>query len=173
MSINKQNLPLILGISLPVLMILFVVGSIILPGMFTQPETNFLFTVDDRYYGNYRRYAVENGKVAERPAPAVTDRESEFYKEGTARIYLYDAAKDSTKQIDLQEAQTYTLSTESKSPDGFEVTMGSGDGGFPFFFGGSNYGERYLKGHGVSRRINTGSESTYYGNFYFLGWILP
>ena len=38
----KKHIPLIIGISIPILMILFVAGSIYLPGLFIKPGYNFL-----------------------------------------------------------------------------------------------------------------------------------
>ena len=43
MEIIKKNITLILGISIPILMILFVAGSIYLPGLFIKPHFNFLY----------------------------------------------------------------------------------------------------------------------------------
>lgn len=170
---KKEHLPLIIGISLPILMILFVLGSVYVPGWLSQPQTDFIYSVGDGYNSGYKKYTVQNGKIILEPIPATSDPyQKEMYENTSARIYYYDTEKDSSRLLSFEEAQAFTLNTETRSPDGYEVTTGNSNGDFGFIFGGGGRGW-YLKGHGVSRKINTGSNDYYYGNLYFLGWVLP
>ncbi|MDE2439283.1 MAG: hypothetical protein KGN01_07890 [Patescibacteria group bacterium] len=172
MEFIKKNITLIVGISIPVLMILFVAASIYLPGLFVQPKYNFLYVSgDDYYYYNQYQYSVQNGKLVRNE---ITRPEGQTYPpQRDVKLYVYDVAKNESKEISFAEAQNLNLDSSNVSPDGFEVTYGSrGDGFFPFFFySGTDYNNRYLKGHNVSKKLNLQLSGSYYNNFRFIGWI--
>lgn len=63
MQFIKKHITLVVGISIPILMILFVAASIYLPGLFIQPKFNFLYACDHYYYGDHDQYSVRNGKL--------------------------------------------------------------------------------------------------------------
>lgn len=177
MGIIKKNITLLLGFSIPVLMILFVAGSVYLPGFFIKPHFNFLYvSADDYYYYNYnngRQYSVRDDRLVK---TEIKPPKNVNYKppRADAKLYLYDVAKDRSKEISFADAQRLNLDPNIKSPDGFEIVDGSRDHGcFPFFPpGGADYNARYLKGHDVSKKLNLqlNGSSDYY-NFRFLGWI--
>ena len=169
MEIIKKNITLVLGISIPILMILFVAGSIYLPGLFIQPKFNFFYVSDDYYYNQYQ-YSVQNEKLVRSEIQKPENKNYQPPRE--VKLYVYDVAKNESREIPFEEAQNLNLDSNSTSPDGFEVAYGSrGDGFFPFFFySGTDYNTRYLKGHNVSKKLNLQSSGSYY-NFRFLGWI--
>lgn len=167
----KKNLSLILGISIPILMILFVAGSIYLPGIFIQPHFNFLYVNrDDYYYG--QQYAVQNGRLVKNE---IKQPENGNYNppRGEPKLFIHDVVKNESKEVSFEEAQKLDLDSNIKSPDGFEVVYGSRGGAiFPFFFyPGTDYNSRYLKGRNVSKKLNIQLSESYYYNFRFLGWI--
>lgn len=170
MGFMKKNITLVIGVSIPILMILFVAGSIYLPGLFVQPKYNFLYVVDDNYY-TQQQYSVQNNRLIKsefvqpesknpRPVPA-------------SRLYLYDMEKNESQEIPFENAQLLNLDSRAQSPDGFEVVQGNRNGGDLFFiFGsGSDYNTRYLKGNGVSKKLNLDLNRNGYYNFRFLGWV--
>ncbi len=176
MGIIKKNITLLLGFSIPILMIMFVAASVYLPGLFIKPHFNFLYVSADDYYYNYnngRQYSVRDGRLVK---TEITPPKNASYKppRGNAKLYLYDVTKDQSKEISFADAQRLNLDPNLRSPDGFEIVDGSRDYGFfPFFpAGGTNYNARYLKGHGVSKKLHLqlNGTSDYY-NFRFLGWI--
>ena len=185
METIKKNITFVLGISIPVLMILFVAASIYLPRFFApQPKVNFLYTSEDRdyYYGNVRQYGVQNGKIIEiQQIPQPEKRTSAFLPSDVAppalpliepKFFVHDVIKNESKEISFDQTQELNLDSRIKSSDGFEVVYGNRDNGFPFF-SGTDYNARYLKGHGVSTKLNLQSSGPYYNdNFQFLGWIL-
>lgn len=176
MELIKKNITLVIGISIPILMILFVAGSIYLPGLFTKPHFNFLYVSGDdssSYYNNGYQYSVQNNKLVKNE---IKQLENQNYNppRGESKLYFYDVKKDESREISFEEAQNLNLGSNIKSPDNFEVVYGSrGDGFFPFFWGGgTDYNTQYLKGHNVSKKLNLQlSGSSYYHNFRFLGWI--
>lgn len=174
MEFIKKNITLVLGISIPILMILLVAGSIYLPGLFIHPKYSFLYVSgDDYYYNNGQRYFVENSRLKKNEITQPEDTNN-YPPRGEAKLFIHDVAKNESKEIFFEEAQKLNLDTNNTSPDGFEVVYGGGEGGiFPFFYsGGTDYNARYLKGHNVSKKINVQlSGSYYYNNFRFLGWL--
>ncbi len=153
-------------------MILFVAGSIYLPGLFIQPHFNFLYESGDTYYyNNGMRYAVQNGQLVENTIRTPEPPNNNLPPAET-KLFIYDVIKNENKQISFEEARNLNLDSNNISPDGFEVVYGSrGDDFFPFFWGGgTDYDTRFLKGHNVSKKLNLQSTGSYY-NFHFLGWV--
>lgn len=173
MEFIKKNITLVLGISIPILMILAVAISIYLPGLFVKPQYNFLYVSDDGYYYNGYEYTVNNGKLI-RNEMQQPENGNYYPPRGESKLYIYNVEKNDATEIIFDQAQNLSLDSNVKSPDDFEVVTGShGDGFFPFFFGGDNtdYNARYLKGHNVSKKLNLQLKgSYYYNNFRFLGW---
>ncbi len=171
MEIIKKNITLVLGISIPILMILFVAGSIYLPGIFIKPKYDFLYlSGDDYYYGGQNMYSVQNDRLVKN-IWEIGKNDARYSQE--PKLFIHDIAKNESREISFEEAQKLNLDSNIKSPDGFEVVYGSkGDGIFPFFFYSStDYNTRYLKGHNVSKKLNIQLSGSYSYNFRFLGWI--
>jgi len=172
----KKNLSLILGISIPILMVLFVIGSIYLPSFFIKPNYNFLYTLEISYMdyplseGAYR-YSVKNNELIREYIDA-SDKEK-LYISGQ-ELFFYDVAQNVSREISFEEAQKLSLNTNLESPDGFEIVYGSrGEGIFPFlFWSGYDYNSRYIKGHYLSKKLNIQSYTDRYYFFDFLGWIM-
>lgn len=178
MQFIKKNITLVVGISIPILMILFVAGSIYVPGLFVQPKFNFLYVSGDEHYYNQSQYSVQNEKLVRSQIQNGGLRGKPYNQiyppPREVKLYIYDVAKNESKEISFEEAKNLKLDSNNLSPDGFEVTYGSrGDGFFPFFFlSERDYNTRYLKGHNVSKKLNLALNSgSYYNNFRFIGWI--
>lgn len=174
----KKNISLIVGVSIPILMILFVAGSIYLPGFFVKPPRfNFLYASGDEYPYGAHQYVVQGGTVIKNENNKPQNQNQyprEVPQAPSEKLLIHDVIKNESKEVSFEEAQSLSLDSNAVSPDGFEVVYGSNGGGMlPFFYSGSDYNSRYLKGHGVSRKLNTvmAGGSRYYNNFNFLGWI--
>lgn len=165
----KENTSLIIGLAIPILMILFVAGSIYLPGLFVNPQYDFLYSVGDAYYSG-QQYNVIDGKL-QSPLPLPSGLPTHLPRQ-EPKFYMHDVKSNQSREVTLQQAQAFFLDTKPQSPDGFEAVYGSrGDGIFPFFFWtGTDYNSRYLKGRNVSKKLNLQFPGSYY-NFRFLGWI--
>ncbi len=162
----RKHLPLLIGIAIPVLMVLLVAASIIIPGMLVQPQYGFLYLTTSDYSSNWE-YSVEKGQLTKKKARTPGDTGSE------PTLYLHDITTNTSRAVTFEEAQKLKLDPVQISPDGFEVVQGQ-SGDF-LFFGGSHYpGSYYIRGHGVSKRLPLKTEGRYYyGGYQFLGWILP
>jgi len=172
MKINKQNWPLFLAFTAPVLLILLVIGSIYIPNLFKKPQYNFIYSQGSYY----RNYAVNSAgqiyRLAGQPNPPIPPPQvSQDYPQ----LYYYDVTKASSTPISFEQAQSYQLNASMTSPDGYNVGFGShADGIFPLFISTSpDYNSRFLQGHGSSRKLNLASEPDYYNNYFqFVGWVI-
>ena len=175
----KKNLPLIAGIAIPIALILFVTGSIYIPGIFIHPRYNFLYA-SGGFYG--RPYQVIDGHLA-----IATDTATQaagtpaapmpgYPPGGQQTFFVYDVATNQSHEISPADAVQLTLDANEQSPDGFTVVSGnSGSGFFPFFSGSTgDYNARYLEGHNMSRKLNLSATTGNYPypySFRFIGWI--
>lgn len=172
---KKNNIPLILGMLIPVFMIIFVAVSIYLPALFTQPKYDFLYAAGGDYY-LLNSYAVQNSKLIKNEVnyPANYLNSSGLPK-AEPKLYVYDMAKNVSREVSFEEAQRLKLNSENISPDGFEVVSGTEDFSiFSIFFSrGDFYGAKYIRGHGISKRLNLHKENDYwYHNIRFIGWLI-
>ena len=169
----KENISLIVGLSIPLLMILFIGLSIYLPGLFVQPRYNFLYASGGDY-SSIKKYDVKNEKLIEGDVKYPEKYEG-VKKE--PKLFMHDILKNESREISFEEAQKLILDDHTKSPDGFEIVSG-GYGGdiFSLFYSHSNYGKQYIKGHNVSKELNIRMSNSsrdyyYYQNFEFIAWI--
>lgn len=172
----RKNLSLFIGISLPIIMIAIVAASVYLPRLWASPpQVNFLYSMADSYdvYGEY--YSVESGilkkqETADKNSP--TDPAIPKPIITKSRLYLHDVVTNKSREVTFAEAQKFQLDYSIVSLDGFEIVHGNSGGGF-FLFGSSqsDYNSRFLRGHGISIKMNLISSPEYSYSFRFLGWV--
>jgi len=175
----KKNLSLILGISIPLIMVLIIIISIYIPPFFAHPKYNFLYMTSARVYENAKIYTVINGKLEKRElvkddAIPIDGKAATFVNADiidTPHFFIYDIIKNESTEITFEQARVLILEPNVLSPDGFKVVQSEGNYNF-FIFSSRNYDyyAKYIKGHGVSQKIN--SRFDYDNNFSFLGWII-
>lgn len=167
---SKKNLPLLLAISIPVLMVVLVAVSIYVPGMFVHPHINFLYSTGDDVYGQ-PQYFVQGNTLVKADISSSTSRD---IATGPIKLYVHDVSANSNHEVTYEEASMFNLDPDTTSSDGFEIVHGSSGSNFPFLFFETNddYNTWYLKGHTISKKLNLQiSGESYYNNFRFLGWI--
>lgn len=186
---KPSHVPLVIGISLPFLLIVIVMLLVYVPSMFVRPAYDFLYTTTIYDYrgcetlagtdtslapdrgGNctYTTYSAENGQVVERIV-----RNS--YESRAQELYLYDVDRDSARKVTYEEVSKLTLNTESRSPDGFSIERKYGHSGiFEIFGGGYNERSWVLKKGIASKTLSVpNSDAYYYGgdDMRFLGWVI-
>ncbi len=166
---NKPNISLIIGIIIPIAMILFVAGSIYLPGLFVKPSYNFLYvTYRDYYYGQY--YSVQNSTLIKGDIYPNTNYGNQSL--GVIKLYIHDVKANTNKEISFEDAQKLTIDSNSISPDGFKIVYGKRSRNDIFFpYSWNDKDSRYLEGHRVSKKLDLQLLDNSYNTFYFLGWI--
>ncbi len=174
---NTKNLPLIIGIALPIIFILIISVIIFTPSLSIKPSHNFIYTTENQYYYGYDQgyknmYKIENGRVALEPLPV---RPTPYvYKGDMPTLYIYDVRTDSSHQISFSEAQSLSLDPGPSSPDGYTVSYQYGHDGIFELFGSNNDNNGYFVSKGNGKKKLSGLTSDIYrnqGNFKFIGWI--
>ena len=109
---NKKNIPLIVALAIPILMIVLTAGSIYLPSLFVKPTSDFIYLIGGNYcYG--KQYFVQGGRLAY--APAVNDhcRDAVPVRSRCSRFYqvcepllVSDRRRPRAQQAHLAEAVT-------------------------------------------------------------------
>ena len=101
--IVKKNIPLILSLSIPILMIIFVAASIYLPGIFIKPKYDFIYITGDSDYR--QEYTVKNNKLVYYPI-----RKPDYYTPSLkeTKIFLYNVNHDKNREISFEEVAAQT-----------------------------------------------------------------
>lgn len=171
----RRNASLIAGILIPVVMLLFVAGTAVLPGLLMHPEYDFLYvTGNDHYRAKQgrlqpiQRYRVEKDKlIVSEPA---ADAAQDYNPLRDVKLYLHDVAKNRSREISEADAQRLELDTARVSPDGYSVVQNYQAGLMMLFAPSSNRNARYLVGKWLSRQLELETPNTY-TQVRVLGWI--
>jgi len=165
MSEKKKNVPLIVALSIPVLMVVLITISIYVPTLFIKPQFDFIYSTGRDYCYNFK-YSVQNENLIQNEIKNKNENRN-CRNNREPRLFYFDVQSFASKEITFDEAQKYTLDNRYKSQDGFEIV--SGHRSFDiFFFGGSSYYDKYIKKGAFNRSIKI--QGTYY-DFKFLGWV--
>ncbi len=187
---NKTKI--IIAVALPVLILLFVVGSVLLPRLFFTPQYDFIYTLESgcgyACNGNgWLPYSVTTagtgtlGSLQKNPLPEIASPGADGMIQPPAvpkganphypKLYLYQARTNSFSEISFEKANSLgRLTGDGSAPDGTVVSNGYGYGGRGLFgelFGGGyyNYDKLYLKNGAWSKEItiqNSASPDRYY-----------
>ena len=178
---NNKNLPLIVGIALPVVFIIIISVVIYLPALFVNPAHNFLYSISTDYYAYNQGYAntfsVKNNHLVLVPSQQLT-RVGDVYKDTAFRadmppLYEYDLKTDTSHEISFEEASKLTLDPGPSSPDGYQVKYEyNNDGVFELFGSSGTRNSFYISKGSSQKRLSglSGNQSWYEGNFKLIGW---
>lgn len=166
--INKEKLPLLVGILIPIGLVVLVFAYSFIPTLLVKPQYDFLYAKQD--YDD-SKVQVISGKLtiteSERDSYDYYEEEDEYSVRSTPdpEIYYYSVSTSTSKRVSIDEAMNYKLLGESNSPDGFRVGRNSSGGSvFPFYFSDEDDG-LYLLGKGLKKKVG----SDYY--LKFVGWV--
>lgn len=200
---NKAHkIKIIIGVSLPVLVILLAMAVTFLPNLFFNPKYDFIYALNDRQSSDYSYYYMNNGNVYDvvdgkltmskpvlRPEYVSKVGQPGYEKiqdfAPTQSLYRYKVATNTFEPITFEKAQAFTLTGNGSAPDGTILDN-------PGYYRGSVTEELFVGSYrgdddinlmlrnGVwSKKIsitNVGSNyyRSYYGgrDFNFLGWVV-
>ncbi len=193
----RENLVLLAGIALPVLMMVgFLVASSLPQGVNNPPQYDLVFFVDDYGSGGGTnipvavKLVVKNGVLVAQYAPVATENSYSAWK----KIYRYEAATRTIREIpfgfpsDLDSITTLReepvaglqgarLDTRLQAPDGYELANDDyrGDGLIGDLFWRSGTGRPRLRNGASSVPLDLAADtqSYIYSNVQFLGWVVP
>lgn len=168
---KKENITLIIGLSIPVVMVLFIAGAIYLPSFFIHvdpPKYNFMYMINNG--GDGFHYSIEKTLLTRKEIK----KKNSYYNPNRRQVkfFIHDLKSHKNKELSFEDAAKVILNTNFESPDGFKVENGRRSYGFFPFYSRSNYYTRYLTKEGYSEKLklHTNTSNTYY-NFRFLGWL--
>jgi hypothetical protein len=185
----KENLVLVIGLALPVLLIVLFFVATVIPKMYsTPPQYEVLFSVQDYNYQNKLDYTIDfkvkNQQLMVKAKK--TDGKDNYYN--SKKLMAYDAKTEAMREITidtskfaddaeilLEETKNMTVDTAMAAPDGYVMENqyygNNGLIGGLFGGGGRNHGYRLKKGN-VGYKINTPQNNYYYDQLHFIGWVV-
>jgi hypothetical protein len=188
----RQNLPVIIAIALPVLLVIIIAILATLPNFGPRPQYDFIFT-DSASRINYHTnngcevysqyYAVEDTKLVkkdyvlnvfdERDIADPCKGYQQVSKKDVPNLYLYNIEAEIIQPITFEELNTIAIKGTQISPDGFSVGKRFMDRGILDLFGGNNSGVFVSKKNNHIRlNIDSYNGSFYYTNeFNVVGWV--
>ncbi|PIT92218.1 MAG: hypothetical protein COU08_03510 [Candidatus Harrisonbacteria bacterium CG10_big_fil_rev_8_21_14_0_10_42_17] len=171
---TAKNIPLMIGIAIPLLMVVFVALAIYLPGATLEPQFDFLYYTGGNF--GFDGFRLEQGHVAFFEAEVSEDQKPFLprYPEQELKLYRHNVLTDTSVVLTLEEAQLLTLDSNPISPDGFRLTQGRGGDGFsffPFFYNGGDYRTWYLTTKRASKPLTLQVGENSYYDVTFLGWV--
>ena len=163
---KKKDLSLIFGVSIPLLMIIFVAFSIYVPKILAEdPQYDFLYYVTEGKYNsdkNESYYTVRKGLIN-----FVDNNPQENFQEKSI-ILRHDVSENKSFEVSFDEIRFLELQPTYQSPDGYELVDSYGGDVLYFDVG---YDELFLKGYNVTTKMNIFNTNIYFNQFNFLGWI--
>ncbi len=193
----KENLPIIIGLSIPVVMVLVIAGVIYGQQIFSSvpaPTQNFVYALGNNVVGvslypyaasvpsepcATEYYRVASGTLKKFPTDP-KERSMAYCKDVSLiqtepSFFLYDVATKQNTQLTFEEVSKLTIDNVIKSKDGYEYTQNidrRNSGIFDLFGGGNyDYTARYLKNGSHYEKVSLQFPSGYSYGDVFLGWI--
>jgi hypothetical protein len=195
--IIKENFVLIIGITLPVLLMTgFMLASSIPQTLTDPPQYDLVFSTVDYSSANANniplsvRLVVKEGVLIAQYTRNKNTNNYNYWK----KLYIYESSTRTTRELpfgypadmskitDMREEPVEPLmgkklSTTLVSPDGYELSFDgySHSGLLNGIFGGGHSSEPRLRKGASSIRLISGDSriSFYYGNVEFVGWVVP
>jgi len=193
----KENLPIVIGLSIPVIMVLIIAAVIYGEQTFSSvpaPTQNFVYALGDSVVGasvyGYapsvpsnpcasEYYRVASGTLKKYPVDP-KDKNDLYCKDMVGEqkepmFFLHDVSTNLSTRLSFEEATLLRLDNTPKSKDGYEYTqnINRGDIGLFGIFGGGNYdyNARYLKNDSRYEKMNLQIPTETYYPDIFLGWV--
>jgi hypothetical protein len=188
----KENLVLVVGLTLPILLILIFFVSTVIPKLMSPPpQYEMLFTTKQYDYQNKPDYLIDFLVKNQKLMVKVNKNENKDRSDDLTRLMVYDAKTDTVREITvdiskaaasvvdgvavLQETENMMIDTAMVSPDGYHLDGPSyGGGGMVGGLFGAGYrdnGFRLRKGS-IGYKIPNTQQHYYYNQVKFVGWVI-
>ena len=131
---TRKNVPLIIGIAVPILTVAAIAIGIYAPRLYTHPQQSFVFVEQPYYTGTYYgcsgagvTYSVINGKVTQQePKMPQLDTVAPPTQPCTGideKVYLYDVKTDKSTELTAEQAASYSVTAGGESVDGLATRV--------------------------------------------------
>lgn len=191
-KIMKENLVLVIGLSLPILLIVLFFLATVLPKSLGQPpQYELLFTTLKYEYENSPVYLVDFKVVNHQLIAKVKKNDDKDKHYNSKKLMAYNAKTETVREISidfanaaemgggnevvLSETKDLKIDASFISPDGYQLegSYYSSNGIVGGLFGGGNRNSGYrIKKGAVAYKVETAQPDYYYSDFKFVGWII-
>jgi hypothetical protein len=187
----KENLALVIGLSLPVLLIvLFFAATVIPKSMVAPPQYEMLFTVAKYDYANPPEYVLSYSVKDRRLMVTAKKTEGKTLNPSQNVLMAYDPKSNTSRemQIDtsaaeaapgaavaIEDVETFEIDTAAVSPDGYQLEGPNyQDGGLVggLFGGGYRHSQYRITKGSVAYPLPRTGQYDYYNQVHFIGWII-
>ncbi|MES2579246.1 MAG: hypothetical protein V4552_01770 [Pseudomonadota bacterium] len=188
----KENLVLVIGLSLPILLIvLFFLATVVPKSFGTPPQYELLFTTLKYEYENSPVYLVDFKVVNHQLVAKVKKNDDKSRNYNSKKLMAYNAKTETVREITidltkaaeagdgneviLEETKGLKVDAAMVSPDGYQLEGSnySNTGLVGGLFGGGNRNSGYrIKKGAVAYKVETTQPDYYYSDFKFVGWII-
>jgi len=154
---------LLLLFAVPLAILVVAGAAVYIPRLLAQPAYDFVYAACEDYDCRDSYSVGGSGEITRTADP-------EAYATRSAVLRYYDAKKDATRSLTLDEARRFQLDTSSKSPDGYSLSKENSDGGFLFW---SDYRDGWVLKNGAKKKPVDLVQNDSYGSssVTFLGWV--
>lgn len=174
----KQNLPLVIGLAIPVVLVVALAAIIYVPRLYLKPTVDFVYAVGSypTYINNAENtrteYRLVNGRLTKTVSPYTAEKPY-YDTESPPEFYRYAVAENKNTPLTEQEITQLNLDPSVEAPDGFKVNNAySRDNIFEAVFGGRDSSQQVLEKGSVAVKINLVSDADRYSyDFDFIGWV--
>jgi len=185
----KENLVLVIGLMLPILLIVLFFAATVIPKAFgAPPQYEMLFTATQYDYQKTSEFSlnfnVKNRQLMVKPKK-IEDKNTNYNQ---VKLFVYDGKTEATREITLdiskftdgvevalEETKSFEIDANNASPDGYVLDGPNYGGGglLGGLFGGGyrNTGYRIKKG-GVAYKVPYYKGDAYYNQLQFIGWVI-
>lgn len=173
---NKQNIPLVVGITLPLVLVVLVAIAVYLPRTFADPQYDFVYVVNDRtlYDRECETYVVDDAgqlTIEAEGADDIAPRRRATCVRGVATWYLYDVSAKEERKVTFDALEDMSLSDEPISPDGYWFVRDYSHSGIFELFGSNNRNEWFLENNSVRIPLDVSAQQYPY-DVSFIGWVI-
>lgn len=186
----KENLVLVIGLSLPILLIvIFFLATVVPKSLGTPPQYELLFTTLKYEYENSHAYLVDFKVVNNQLVAKVKKNYDKNRSYNAKNLMAYNAKTNTVREISidlakaaetgndviLEETKDLKIDASVVSPDGYQLEGSNyGNNGLVGgLFGGGNRNSGYrIKKGAVAYKVQTTQPDYYYSDFKFVGWII-
>lgn len=194
-SFLAKNLTLVVGVSLPLLLVFVFWIAMAVPRMTVAPPqydlvlSSLIYDQAGRQLNGTLLFAVTDGELvaefSEDPAVARNRGNALVNVYPVPKLYYFASASGNLREIDyglpddledgaiipIAELAGRTLIAESMAPDGYRFDNSyRGSRGFLFFFDGYRYGAKIEK-DGRAEKIPAIDGNNYFVSYDFIGWV--
>ncbi len=175
----KKNIPLLVGILLPIVFIIILSVVVFLPMHSVNPAHNFLYASNSYSYRNdengqtrMNNFIIQNGKLFRNTPSASPLEQNQNIKYIDPELYMYDVKTDTIRKTTFEEAEKYVYEDSRTSSDGYTVQYDYNNAGiFELFGARSNPGYVVSNGKSQKRLKSMMAENQYYYSLALIGWI--